>query len=166
MPRAEWSVVLVAAGLGLFGWAGAAGGQEVADLRTVIRTNADRMLQGPGGDPQATMTNLVGAVSRLAEDGGLPAPFREGVDAAAAHSREGRFLDDRVFTELQAAYRALNGGRAFAVPESAKDMDSILAWGRERIERCLAALQAGRHEESARELMAFIIMVITPVEAP
>jgi len=104
-------------------------GQEVADLREVIRTNADRMLQGPGGDPQAAMTNLVGAVSRLAEDGGLPAPFREGVTRRRRTPVRAGSWTIVSSTELQAAYERLNGGRAFAVPDSAKDMDTILAWG-------------------------------------
>jgi len=43
--------------------------------------------------------------------------------------------------------------------------EPVLRNGSERVSRCLVALGAGRHEEAARELMEFIMVVLTPVEA-
>jgi hypothetical protein len=43
--------------------------------------------------------------------------------------------------------------------------ESVSRNGSERVSRCLVALGAGRHEEAARELMEFIMVVLTPVEA-
>jgi hypothetical protein len=43
-------------------------------------------------------------------------------------------------------------------------VDSAIRFGRERVSRSLAALDVGRQEDATRELMEFILMVLTPMQ--
>jgi hypothetical protein len=144
---------------------GEAEGQQVADLGETIRWNADRLLQGAGDDTNSALVNLVAATVRLAQDANAAGTVREKIAATESGLRRSGFIDnDQAYADLMAAYAALNDGSPFAVPTSVHDRDSAIAYGKERLAGCLSALDARRHKEATRELMEFILMVITPLD--
>jgi hypothetical protein len=62
------------------------------------------------------------------------------------------------------AYAALDRGAAFAFPKEVGTIEQAKAYGRGQVDRAVAAVSAGRPQEAARELVGFVLLVITPME--
>jgi hypothetical protein len=166
------SIPFVIVVLGLHVALGAVQGASAPDVATLsasIRDGAAVLLAdepGPGKSPEKAATGLIRTASLLAHDAALPKAVQSRLEAAAAGVRDERAPDEKVAEELRSAYEALNGGRAFALPSEVKSMKALKEHGRGQVDRCLAALAAGKHQEAARELAGFLLLVLTPMEAP
>jgi len=120
----------------------------------------------PGDPPAKALATLVRAVARLGKQSDLPEPFRSKMEAAVALVRDDRLPDDRTLQELRSAYAALNGGQPFAFPPDVRGLEAVKEAARRQADRGAAALSAGRNEEAAREILGFVLVVATPMEAP
>jgi hypothetical protein len=131
-----------------------------AELETELRSNANAALrkESATADRLKAVHQLVRVAARIGEEGRLSKAFRTKVEEAAAHSSD---FEQRGIPALNEAYAALNGGRSFAFP-AVSNLDDTVAYGRQQVERASKALEAGRHEEAARELAGFILLVVTP----
>jgi hypothetical protein len=153
------------AGLGALWLAGAA--TPATGVGDDIRRTTDPFLQagssGPS-DAHAALRHLLVTAGDIGREARLPAPVQAKLDAAGAEARRLSPLDGTVRVAVAEAYAALDQGRPFVFPKEVGSIDQAKAYGRGQVDRCLAALSAGRQQEAARELVAFVLLVITPME--
>ncbi|NTU51537.1 MAG: hypothetical protein HGA94_03755 [Candidatus Aminicenantes bacterium] len=98
--------------------------------------------------------------------------FRSRVETVKKMFEDGALLEEKVRQYLGFAYKMVSGGKSWEVPEELKsayrEVDIM-----ERAKRICAGLldsalaehKAGRRESAVRDLISFVIFVITPVEA-
>ena len=156
---------LALAGLGFLGLGGAP--SAAAGTGDEIRRTADVLLQANAHSHEevhAALRGLVGNAGDLGRQAGLPGPAQAKLDAAGAEARRLSPLDHTVRAKLAEAYAALDGGRSFAFPKEVGSIEQARAYGRGQVDRSLAALDAGRPQEAARELVGLVLLVITPME--
>jgi hypothetical protein len=156
------TAVFATACLSCFGVRAMAG---APDLAREIRATSDAVFRATGaeGDVKTPLLQLVDLAGRIAADAGLETA-RSRIAAASATGRRLSPLDERSRAAVAGAYAAVNGGRSFEFPRSVESIEQAKEHGRGQVDRCLAALGAGRHEEAARELLGFVLLVITPME--
>jgi len=169
----RWRMRNTAAALALFslgaGWlAGTPASADAGDVARDIRATADRLLAGGSegpGEVQEPLRHLIEVAAGVGREGRLAAPVQAKIDSAAAQARRLSPLDERARAAVDEAYAALNQGRPFAFPKAVGSIEQAKGYGRGQVDRSLAALSAGRSEEAARELLGFVLLVITPMEA-
>jgi hypothetical protein len=155
---------LLLAGLGWL--AVAAVPARAEDFAKDIRGAADRLLaEGGPGDVHGALRQLLEIAAGVGREAHLSAPVQAKLDSASAQAGRLSPLDERSRAAVDEAYTALNGGRAFAFPPAVASIEQAKAYGRGQVDRSLAALSAGRSEEAVRELLGFVLLVITPMEA-
>lgn len=100
------------------------------------------------------------------------AEFKGRIETVRKMMGEGVLLEDKVRQYLGLAYKLASGGKAWAVPEElasayreAEIMDRAKKLCVALLDRALAAIEAGRREEAVRDLVGFVLFVVTPVEA-
>ena len=98
--------------------------------------------------------------------------FKSRIGTVRKMFEDGALFEDKARQYLGLAYQMVSGGKSWAVPEELKsayrEVDIM-----ERAKRICAGLldsalaehKAGRHESAVRDLISFVIFVITPVEA-
>jgi hypothetical protein len=132
-----------------------------------IRRTTDQLLQGGSNGPSDVHTalrQLLKIAAGLGREARLPASAQARLDATGAEARRLSPLDDAVRATVAEAYAALNQGPPFAFPKAVGSIEQAKAYGRGQVDRALAAVSAGRPEEAARELLGFVLLVITPME--
>jgi hypothetical protein len=100
------------------------------------------------------------------------AEFKGRVDTVRKMLADGALFEDKVRQYLGLAYKLASGGQAWAVPDElasayreADIMDRAKKICVALLDRALAGIAAGRREEAVRDLVAFVLFVVTPVEA-
>ncbi len=100
------------------------------------------------------------------------AEFKGRIDTVRKMLADGGLLEDKIRQYLGLAYKMVSGGRAWAVPEElrsayreAEIMDRAKKICVALLDAALAAIEAGRREEAVRDLVGYVIFVVTPVEA-
>ena len=98
--------------------------------------------------------------------------FRSRVETVKTMFADGALLEDKARQYLGLAYKMAAGGKAWQVPEEltsayreADIMDRAKRICAVLLDSALAARRAGRNEKAVRDLISFVIFVITPVEA-
>jgi hypothetical protein len=145
---------------------GVRGGEaQTADLAAEVKATAGVILSGdrPGEIPEA-LVRLVTLASRIAAEGKLPEAVRTKLEAARAGARPEGLLGEKSQASLREAYALLNEGRPFAMPKGLDGLDALMAHGRKQVDRSVTALGKAKPAEAARELVGFILLVITPME--
>jgi hypothetical protein len=96
--------------------------------------------------------------------------YRSRIDAAKREFGPGTLFSDKGNQALADAYRLVASGKEWKFPEELikgrgeKDhMEKVVAACQGMLDTALAELEAGRRESSVRNLLGFILMVITPV---
>lgn len=161
MPKT--GVILVLVALGWFGGPTAQAGTVAED----VRRTADLLFDASSGhrDVAQQLRHLVELATGIGRKAGLPAATVAKLDAAAARTRTLSPLDESARAVLSEAYAALSLGRPFEFPKTVGSIDQAREHGRGLVEKSLAALSAGRAQDAARELLAVVLLVITPMEA-
>jgi hypothetical protein len=100
------------------------------------------------------------------------AEFKDRVGTVRQMLADGALLEDKIRQYLGLAYKLVSGGQAWAVPEElssayreAEIMDRAKKICVALLDRALAGIKAGRREEAVRDLVGFVLFVVTPVEA-
>lgn len=98
--------------------------------------------------------------------------FKSRVDAVRKMFAEGAIFEDKARQYLGLAYKLVSSGQAWAVPEEIKSAYREIEIMERAKKICVALLdaslteyRAGRPEPAVRDLLSFVIFVITPVEA-
>ena len=156
---------LALAGLGLLWLAGTA--SPATGVGDDIRRTTDPLLQagsGGPGDVHAALRHLLEIAGNLGREARLSTPTQAKLDAAGADASRLSPLDGAVRATLAETYVALNQGAPFVFPKAVGTIEQAKAYGRGQVDRSLAALSAGRPQEACRELVGFVLLVITPME--
>lgn len=100
------------------------------------------------------------------------AEFKGRIDTVRKMLADGALFEDKVRQYLGLAYKLASGGQAWAVPDElasayreADIMDRAKKICVALLDRALAGIEAGRREEAVRDLVAFVLFVVTPVQA-
>ena len=159
------ATALALAGLGVLWLVGPA--SPATGVADDIRRTTDAFLQdgtsGPG-DAHAALRHLLGIAADLGREARLPAAAQAKLDAARAEAHRLSPLDQAVRATVAEAYRALSQGAPFVFPKEVASIEQAREHGRGQVDRSVAALSAGRPQEAARELLGFVLLVITPME--
>jgi len=100
------------------------------------------------------------------------AELRSRIETVRKMFADGALFEDKIRQYLGLAYKTVAGGKAWEVPEGLKsayrDAD-IMAQAKKicgaLLDSSLAEHKAGRDEAAVRDLLSFVIYVVTPVEA-
>jgi hypothetical protein len=97
--------------------------------------------------------------------------YKSRIEAVRKMVKEGAMLSPEVHQDLGAAYKLVSGGQAWEVPAELKAAGSDKRGIEKAVEICsqlldtaLAERKAGRNEEAVRDLLSFVILVVTPIE--
>jgi len=98
--------------------------------------------------------------------------FRSRLGTVKKMFKDGALLEEKTRQYLGFAYKMVSGGKSWEVPaklKSAYREVDIMERGKRicagLLDSALAARRAGRNEAAVRDLISFVIFVITPVEA-
>ncbi|GEM_PF-541361 len=98
------------------------------------------------------------------------APLLRGVQASFTG---GVLFEDKIRKDLAAAFKLLSGGKDWGIPkkltdasEPKKGIELATKIGLELLDSALAEWKAGRAVPAAERLVSFVILVVTPIEAP
>jgi hypothetical protein len=98
--------------------------------------------------------------------------FRSLVEAARGTIGGGELFSDKAYQDLGSAYKLVNGGKAWQVPEELKapnqkekGIELATKICLKLLDSALAERKAGRNQEAVRDLLGFVLLVVTPMEA-
>ena len=98
--------------------------------------------------------------------------FRSRLGTVKKMFDDGALLEEKTRQYLGFAYKMVSGGKSWEVPAKLKSayrevdiMERGKRIGAGLLDSALAARRAGRNEAAVRDLISFVIFVITPVEA-
>jgi hypothetical protein len=99
--------------------------------------------------------------------------YKSRIEGVRKTVKEGAMLSDKAYQDLGIAYKLVSGGKAWEIPAELKAAGSGKKGIEKAVEICgqlldaaLAERKAGRNEEAVRDLLSFVILVVTPIERP
>lgn len=102
---------------------------------------------------------------------GADAECRSRIEVARREFDEKSVFSDKGYQYLSLAYRLMTDGIKWRIPDalsaaykSADIMAAAKKAGQEKIDAALAGLKGGRDTEAVRNLLDYVLMVVTPVE--
>lgn len=109
------------------------------------------------------LTLLFDTANKIAvRDSRLPAEFRNRLQAATkAFTRNP--LGAESSEALNGAYKILNGGKNYTFPNEIRDIGDAGRIARQYIDRSVKALESGESDQAARDILACILLVTTPM---
>jgi len=100
------------------------------------------------------------------------AEVRSRIETVRKMFAEGALFEDKIRQYLGLAYKSISGGQAWEIPaelKSAYREADIMARAKKiceaLLDSSLAEHKAGRDEAAVRDILSFVIFVVTPVEA-
>ncbi len=100
------------------------------------------------------------------------AEFKSRVETVRKMFLDGALLEDKIRQYLGLAYKMVAGGKSWEIPkglEPAYREADIMAQAKKvcaaLLDSALAEHRAGRDEAAVRDLLSFVIFVVTPIEA-
>lgn len=162
--------VAVTSSLGL---ARAIAADEARPEALISRARAVLTIPGPPSDAiKEALGNALDASLLILPEAAYAAEAQSLIKAVKKALAEGAWLSEKTHQDLGQAYKLVNGGKAWRVPEE------LGAAGREKrgikqateicarlLDSALAEHRAGRNEAAVRDLLAFVLLVVTPIEA-
>lgn len=118
------------------------------------------------------LTGVLDAALLVLPPTSYEAEFKGRIETVRKMLADGGLLEDKIRQYLGLAYKLVTGGQGWAVPEElasayceAEIMDRAKKICVALLDRALAGIKAGRREEAVRDLVGFVLFVVTPVEA-
>ena len=97
---------------------------------------------------------------------------RSRIEEAKKPIVQGELFSEKAYGDLGLAYKSVSGGTAWKIPEEltaagagSKGIEQATKICAKLLDSALAAHKAGRSEESVRDLLGMVILVVTPIEA-
>ena len=85
---------------------------------------------------------------------------------------QGELFSEKAHQYLGLAYKPVSGGKAWKIPEElkapgegTKGIERATKICAKLLDSALAEHKAGRNEESVRDLLGLVILVVTPIDA-
>ncbi len=102
------------------------------------------------------------AVKIAARDTHVQPEFREKLKAAA-QALAGNPLGAESGAALNEAYKLVNGGKSYSFPAEVQNMSDAARIARQHLEQSVKMLESRQSQQALREILAFILLVTTPV---
>jgi len=100
------------------------------------------------------------------------ADFRTRIEWVKGSFAEKQMFSEKIRQYLGLSYKLVSGGASWQVPESLNNnvgdkagVDDAIKVCARSLESALAEMNAGRNEEAVRELLSFILIIVTPIRA-
>jgi len=97
---------------------------------------------------------------------------RSRIEEAKKPIVQGELFSEKAYGDLGLAYKSVSGGTAWKIPEEltaagagSKGIEQATKICAKLLDSALAAHKAGRSEESVRDLLGMVILVVTPIDA-
>lgn len=97
---------------------------------------------------------------------------RSRIEEAKKPIVQGELFSEKAYGDLGLAYKSVSGGTAWKIPEEltaagagSKGIEQATKICANLLDSALAAHKAGRSEESVRDLLGMVILIVTPIEA-
>ena len=97
---------------------------------------------------------------------------RSRIEEAKKPIVQGELFSEKAYGDLGLAYKSVSGGTAWKIPEEltaagagSKGIEQATKICVKLLDSALAAHKAGRSEESVRDLLGMVILIVTPIEA-
>ena len=97
---------------------------------------------------------------------------RSRIEEAKKPIVQGELFSEKAYGDLGLAYKSVSGGTAWKIPEEltaagagSKGIEQASKICAKLLDSALAAHTAGRSEESVRDLLGMVILIVTPIEA-
>ena len=97
---------------------------------------------------------------------------RSRIEEAKKPIVQGELFSEKAYGDLGLAYKSVSGGTAWKIPEEltaagagSKGIEQATKICDKLLDSALAAHKAGRSEESVRDLLDMVILIVTPIEA-
>jgi hypothetical protein len=168
----EKRMMVVLVGLTVLGTAGQMVRGAPADAVAII--NHAREITMTPNPPEHGLTQVLADVLEaslvILPQTDYAAKFKGRVEAARTAFGQGALFSDKAYKGLGEAYKMVAGGKAWQVPEELRAPRSGSIEEAKKIclkllDSALAEHEAGRNEEAVRDLLSYVILVVTPIES-
>lgn len=110
-----------------------------------------------------SLARLLDTANKIAaRDTRLPAELRNKIQVAAKAFTKNP-LGAESGEALNGAYKTINGGKDFTFPNGVRDIGDAGRIAQQHIDRSVKALESGQSDQAVRDILAFILLVTTPM---
>jgi hypothetical protein len=102
---------------------------------------------------------------------GYAEEYKSRIESVRKMVKEGAMLSKEAYQDLDIAYKLVSGGKTWEIPAALKEagsdkkgIDKATEICGQLLDAALAERKAGRDEEAVRDLLSFVILVVTPIE--
>ena len=97
--------------------------------------------------------------------------YKSRIEGVRKMVKDGAMLSKEAYQDLGTAYKLVSGGKAWEIPaelkaagSDKKGVDKATEICGKLLDAALAERKAGRDDEAVRDLLSFVILVVTPME--
>ena len=138
---------------------------EVEKIEAKIK-EAENCIFGPtgrGDNPEEGFKLLLDAIEMTAPHTAFPAEFKNKIAKVKRISKETSILNPEGFALLGEAYRSINSGKNFEMPENISKIEDAVSYARNQIKTARKDLKEGNYNNSVKSLLETCLMIVTPV---
>jgi len=121
-------------------------------------------MMGRVDNPTKGFKLLLEAIEMAAPHTGFSPEFKDKIVKVRKLSKETSILNPEGFALLDEAYRSINSGKAFEIPESISKIEDAVAYCHSQIETARKDLKQGNYNNSVKLLLETCLMIVTPFE--
>jgi hypothetical protein len=148
-------------------------GEEAGPEALIARARAVVLTPDPGRDAiTKALVDVLSASLQILPQQDRTRDCRSRIEEAKKALVQGELFSEKAYENLGLAYKAVSGGKAWTIPEEltapgegTKGIEQATKICAKLLDSALAAHKAGRSEESVRDLLGMVILVVTPIDA-
>jgi hypothetical protein len=148
-------------------------GEEAGPEALIARARAVVLTPDPGRDAiTKALVDVLSASLQILPQKEKTKECRTRIEEARKTLGQGELFSEKAYGDLGLAYKSVSGGTAWKIPEEltapgagSKGIEQATKLCAKLLDSALAAHKAGRSEESVRDLLGMVILVVTPIEA-
>ena len=148
-------------------------GEEAGPEALIARARAVVLTPDPGRDAiTKALVDVLSASLQILPQKDQTRECRSRIEEARKTLVQGELFSEKAYGDLGLAYKSVSGGTAWKIPDEltapgagSKGIEQATKLCAKLLDAALAAHKAGRSEESVRDLLGMVILVVTPIEA-
>lgn len=118
---------------------------------------------GQADNPKEGFKLLLDAIEMTAPYTEFSAEFKNKISTANKIFKETSIFNPKGVALITEAYRIINSGKDFKMPDNIKEIEDALAYARKQVKTARNDLKEGNYNNSAKLLLETAVMVVTPV---
>ncbi len=145
------------------------GGMQKAEVEKIEAKiqEAENCIFGPtgrGDNPEEGLKLLLDAIEMTAPHTGFSAEFKNKISTANKIFKETSIFNPKGVALITEAYRTINSGKDFRMPDNIKEIEDALEYARSQVKTARKDLKEGNYNNSAKLLLETAVMIVTPVQ--